>query len=125
MLYLYFKTIQMVHGFNFSDIRSFYDSEVNTYLRILLQDEHFLKIMQYVYSDPAKMEQAKLLLEHFYSVKDLQTKFVAPLVEDLILKRTTNGITCNGLENIEKDKSYLFISNQSLPQDICCNPPSY
>ena len=111
MLHLYFKTIQMVHEFNFSDIRSFYDSEVNTYLRILLQDEHFQNIMQYVYSDPAKMEQAKLLLEHFYSVKDLQTKFVAPLVEDLILKRTTNGITCNGLENIEKDKSYLFISN--------------
>jgi hypothetical protein len=101
----------MVHKINFDDIRPFYDSEVNQYLNLLLQDENFQHILQFVFKDPIKIEQIKLMLSHVNTVKDLQFNFIYQLVEDLILKRSTDGLTSSGIENLDKKASYLFISN--------------
>jgi len=101
----------MVHKINFDDIRPFNDSEVNKYLQLLLQDENFQHILQFVFKDPQKIEQVKLMLTQIHSVKDLQLKFVYQLVDELILKRSTNGLTSSGLDALDKNTSYLFISN--------------
>lgn len=101
----------MVHKINFDDIRPFNDSEVNHYLGLLLQDEGFQHILEFLFKDQAKIDQIKILLSHVNTVKDLQLKFVYQLVEDLILNRTTDGLTCSGTEHLDKSTSYLFISN--------------
>ena len=101
----------MVHKINFDDIRPFNDSEVNHYLGLLLQDEGFQHILEFLFKDQARIDQIKVLLSHVNTVKDLQLKFVYQLVEDLILKRTTDGLTCSGTEHLDKSTSYLFISN--------------
>ncbi|MBV5316079.1 MAG: glycerol acyltransferase [Prolixibacteraceae bacterium] len=101
----------MVHKINFDDIRPFNDSEVNQYLRLLLQDEGFQHILQFIFKDQAKIDQIKFMLAQVTTVKDLQLKFVYQLVEDLILKRSTDGLTSSGLEHLDKNASYLFISN--------------
>ena len=101
----------MVHKINFDDIRPFDDSEVNHYLGLLLQDEGFQHILQYIFKDQAKIDQIKLLLSQVYTVKDLQLKFVYQLVDDLILKKSTDGLSSSGLEKLDKNTSYLFISN--------------
>lgn len=101
----------MVHKINFDDIRPFNDSEVNHYLNLLIEDEHFQHILQFMFQEPAKIEQMKLLLADIHTVKDLQIKFVYQLVNDLILKKSTDGLTSSGLENLDKNASYLFISN--------------
>lgn len=101
----------MVHKINFDDIRPFNDSEVNYYLKLLIEDEHFQRILQYMAKDPARIEQIKLMLANIHTVKDLQTKFVYHLIDDLILKRSTDGLTSSGLDNLDKNASYLFISN--------------
>jgi len=101
----------MVHKINFDDIRPFNDSEVNEHLQLLLQDVNFQHILQYIFRDQEKIEQVKMMLSHVRSVKDLQLKFVYQLVDDLILKRSTDGLTSSGLENLDKNTSYLFISN--------------
>jgi hypothetical protein len=101
----------MVHKINFDDIRPFNDSEVNYYLGLLLQDEGFQHILQFLFKDPDKIEQVKYLLSKVTTVKELQFNFVYHLVDDLILKRTTDGLTSSGLEHLDKSKSYLFISN--------------
>ena len=101
----------MIPKINFDDIRPFNDSEVDTYIQLLLEDAHFQHILDYIYKVPVKIEQAKLALSQIHTIKDLQYKFVYTLVEDLILKPSTDGLTSSGLENLDKSKSYLFISN--------------
>jgi len=101
----------MVHKINFDDIRPYNDSEVNHYLRLLLKDENFQHILQFIFNDQVKIEEIKLMLNQIHTVKDLQHKFVYQLVDDLILKRSTDGLTSSGIENLDKNTSYLFISN--------------
>lgn len=101
----------MFHKINFDDIRPFDDSVVNHYLRLLIEDEGFQHILQYMFKDEAKIEQIKQVLANIHTVKDLQHKFVCQLVEDIILKKSTDGLTSSGLENLDKNTSYLFISN--------------
>ena len=101
----------MVHKINFDDIRPFDDSEVNQSLRILLQDEGFQHILQFIFKDQEKIDQIKLLLSHVHTIKDLQLKFMYQMVDDLILKKSTDGLTSSGLDLLDKNASYLFISN--------------
>ncbi len=101
----------MVHKINFDDIRPFNDSEVNIHLRLLLEEASFQRILQFMYQDQDKIDQVKKFLSTVTTVKDLQTKFVYKLVDDLILKRSTDGVTSSGLERLDKHSSYLFISN--------------
>ncbi|HEY3371882.1 MAG TPA: 1-acyl-sn-glycerol-3-phosphate acyltransferase [Prolixibacteraceae bacterium] len=101
----------MVPKINFDDIRPFNDSEVDKYIQLLLQDPYFQHILDYIYKDPIKIDQAKLVLSQIHNVKDLQYKFVYKLVEELILKPSTDGLSSSGLEKLDKNKSYLFISN--------------
>ena len=101
----------MVHKINFDDIRPFDDSEVNHYLRLLIEDNDFQQILQFIFQDKTKIEQIKYVLSGIQTVRDLQFKFVYQLIDDLILKRTTDGLTSSGLEILDKHTSYLFISN--------------
>lgn len=101
----------MVHKINFDDIRPFNDSEVSHYLGLLIHDEGFQRILHYIFKDQAKIDQVKLLLSGINTVKDLQLKFVYGLINDLILQPSTDGLTSGGLENLDKNTSYLFISN--------------
>jgi hypothetical protein len=105
------KITGMVHKINFDDIRPFNDSEVNHYLRLLIHDEGFQRILHYIFKDQAKIDQVKLLLSSINTVKDLQLKFVYHLINDLILQPSTDGLTCGGIEGLDKNTSYLFISN--------------
>lgn len=101
----------MVHKINFDDIRPYNDSEVNHYLKLLFKDENFQHILQFIFNDQEKIEQIKLMIDHIHTVKDLQHKIVYQLVNDLILKRSSDGLTSSGIENLDKNTSYLFISN--------------
>lgn len=105
------KKLCMVPKINFDDIRPFNDSEVDTYIQLLLQDAYFLHILEYIYKVPEHVNYAKSELLKIHNIKDLQHTFVYKLIEDLILKPSTDGITCSGLDELDKNKSYLFISN--------------
>lgn len=101
----------MIAKMNFDDIRPFNDSEVDQYIQLLLEDPYFLHILEYLFKVPEKINQVKSMLSQLHTIKDLQHIFMYRLIEDLILHPTTDGLTSSGLENLEKDKSYLFISN--------------
>lgn len=101
----------MVHKINFDDIRPFDDSEVNHYLRLLLDDSGFQNILQFIFQDKNRIEQVKYALAHIQTVKDLQFGFMYKLIEELILKKSTDGLSASGLENLDKNASYVFISN--------------
>jgi 1-acyl-sn-glycerol-3-phosphate acyltransferase len=101
----------MIAKMNFDDIRPFNDSEVDNYIQLLLQDPYFQHILEFIFKVPEKIAQIKVGLTHIHTVKDLQHSFMYKLIEELILKPSTDGLTSSGLENLEKGKSYLFISN--------------
>jgi hypothetical protein len=101
----------MVHKINFDDIRPFDDSEVKHYLGLLLEDENFENILKFVFKDQSKVDQAKFAIANINTVKDLQLKFMYKLIEDLILKKSTDGLSSSGLDRLDKNTSYLFISN--------------
>lgn len=101
----------MVPKINFDDIRPFNDSEVDHYIQLLLQDAYFLHILDNIYKSPEKISQIKAMLLQIHTVRDLQHTFVYKLIEDLILNPSIDGLTCSGLDKLDKNKSYLFISN--------------
>jgi hypothetical protein len=101
----------MVHKINFDDIRPFDDSEVNQNLKVLIDDENFGNILTFVFKDQGRIDQVKFALANIYTIKDLQLKFMYQLIEELILKKSTSGLSSSGLERLDKNTSYLFISN--------------
>lgn len=101
----------MAHKINFDDIRPFNDSEVNHYLKLLISDEKFQDILQFVFKDPSVIEKVKTALMQVHSVRDLQFGFIYQVVKELILDKSTDGLTSSGIENLDKHSSYLFISN--------------
>ena len=101
----------MVHKINFDDIRPFDDSEVNENLKVLLEDSNFGNILQFIFKDQNRIDQVKFALANIHTIKDLQLKFMYPLIEDLILKKSTSGLSSSGLDKLDKNTSYLFISN--------------
>ena len=101
----------MVHKINFDDIRPFDDSEVNQNLKVLIDDEDFGNVLTFVFKDQGRIDQVKFALANIHTIKDLQLKFMYQLIEELILKKSTSGLSSSGLERLDKNTSYLFISN--------------
>jgi len=106
------KMNAMCENYNFDDIRPYHNSEVNQHINILLNDPGFQWILNFVFKqDEKKIADAKNLLSGIQTIEDLQLKFMYRLIEDFILKQTTDGVTCSGIENFDITKSYLIISN--------------
>lgn len=101
----------MVHKQNFDDIRPFNDSEVNHYLKLLIDDEKFQDVLKFVFGDPSEIEKVKYALTQVHSVKELQFGFMYKLIRELILEKSTDGLSYSGIENLDKNSSYLYISN--------------
>lgn len=101
----------MVHKINFDDIRPFEDAEVNQNIRLLLEDEVFQNILSFIFKEKPVIDQVKLALSSINTVKDLQHNFMYQMIENLILKKTTDGLTSSGLDMLDKNIAYLFISN--------------
>lgn len=99
-----------MHSTNdFEDIRCYSDQEVNSIVRNLCTEEFFIHMLQraFVGSDlKVVIEKIKQIT----TVSEFQKKVIVPYAEQ-ILQQTSTGLTSSGLENLDKDKSYLFISN--------------
>ncbi len=96
---------------NFEDIRPYEDQEVNKYVNILLKDEIFQQVLMFIFQDPEKLESVKKMLNQIQTVEQLQLGFMYPLVKEWIIERTTSGVSYSGLDKLDKNGSYLFISN--------------
>ncbi len=96
----------------YDDIRPYNDDEINHYVNLLLNDSAFLKVLSSIYEgDNEKLNQSINLLSKFNTRHDFQHNFIGPLIKSWIIKRTTNGLTHNGLDKLDKSKGYIFISN--------------
>lgn len=95
--------------YDFSDIAPYGQEEFKKKMAHLVNEEGFEHAVRYVMPDVDYPEFVKLLL----SVKDgneFQSKVMRSFLE-MLVKRTTSGITCGGLDNISHDQRYTFMSN--------------
>ncbi len=95
---------------NFDDIRPYRNDEFSTILSRLLNDPAFNNVLKNLYKEEAELELMKTGLRMTKSIEVFQDKFVVPLI-NRILAASSNGLTLNGLEELDKNSRYLFISN--------------
>lgn len=94
----------------FDEIRPYYDAEVPAIMTRLLDDPVFTRVLNNLYADEAKIKEVRESMRQTTNVESFQLRFMVPFLEG-ILKSSTRGLTIGGLEHLEKDQSYLFISN--------------
>src|SRR5574344_1959273 len=93
----------------FDDLRPYRDAEINAAMKRIFEDKKIHEIVRYVFS---RKEAEKKLAEfpNYKSVSDFQTNIMDAAINNIIQK-TTDGYTFDGLENLKKNKGYLFVSN--------------
>lgn len=103
--------------YNFDEIRPLYDSELGAAFEQLIADEEFLMLAQKLFPQLNK-QMVAMQLRSVHTKDDFQKKVISPLLQGLISK-CTSGLTVSGLEHLDKNKAYLFVSNH---RDIVLDP---
>ncbi|MGB4655048.1 MAG: acyltransferase [Bacteroidales bacterium] len=93
----------------FDDIRPYYDSEINEAMLRIADDPLFDNIARYLYPD-GNIEEVKNNLRKINSTDDFQVQFMDYAIKKIV-ELTINKYTAEGFEKLDKNKSYLFVSN--------------
>jgi len=99
-----------IPDFDFEDIRPYTDKEVKSKIAMMLKDPVFDEVLSHVFKYIPVVEMVKLQLRMIRNTKQLQGTFVYDLLRTVINK-SSSGLSCSGIENLDKKKPYLFISN--------------
>ena len=104
--------------FNFDDIRPYTDKEVRSKIRLMIKDPVFDEVLSHMFKVRPKVKMVKMQLRMIRNIRQLQGTFVYDMIRRIINK-TSDGLTCSGIEKLDKKKAYLFISNH---RDIVLDP---
>jgi hypothetical protein len=103
------KKSDFAEGFNFDDIRAYYDHEVKDTTNKLVMDPLFMKLINYLWPD-ITIEEVKAKAKEVNGNVDFQLQFMHGAIRK-ILELTSSGLTSDGFEKLDPKKSYLFIAN--------------
>ena len=93
----------------FEDIAPYDDAQYHDKIAALVREPGFEHAVRYVLPDidyPVFIEKLLKVSNQY----DFQYNVMGPFLE-LLVKTTTNGLTCDGLDNIAPDCNYTFITN--------------
>jgi 1-acyl-sn-glycerol-3-phosphate acyltransferase len=93
----------------FDAIRPFYDAEVNDNIKSSVNHPMMKAIMNFTFPDVAD-DVWKEQLRRTYSIRDFQCNFIYHALQK-VLEKSSDGLSTSGFEKLEKNTSYLFISN--------------
>jgi len=94
----------------FDEIRPYFDQEVPESMTRMLADPVFARVLKNYFIDDSKIQEIRDAMLQIREVEAFQLRFMVPLFENII-KSSSNGLIIEGLDRLEKDRSYLFISN--------------
>jgi len=100
----------MKPGRQFDDIRPYRDDEMPEVMNRLVEDPIFDKVLVTLYESREVVDKVKHQLVKTCKVDDFQENFMVPYLDNIIAS-SIKEFTIGGLENLENEKSYLFISN--------------
>lgn len=93
----------------FDAIRPFYETEVNDAIQNVVHHPMMKALMNFTFPDlPDDVWKEQLLRTH--STRDFQCNFIYHSLQK-VLEKTSDGLTTSGFEKLEKNTSYMFISN--------------
>jgi hypothetical protein len=92
-----------------SDILPLKNEEIQPAIDYLLKTREFNSTLGYLFPDMEKKKVVEML-KSIRSTDEFQTRITAKAV-DFIMERSMDKCTVSGIENINKDMFYLFISN--------------
>ena len=93
----------------FDAIRPFYETEVNDAIQKVVHNPMMKALMEFTFPDLTE-EVWKEQLLRTHSTRDFQCNFIYQSLQK-VLETTSDGLTTSGFEKLEKNTSYLFISN--------------
>jgi hypothetical protein len=96
--------------FDFDDIRPYSDKEVKSKIKLMLKDRALDDVLMHVFKVRPKVQMVKLQLRMVRSIKQFQGTIIYDLLR-WIINNTSDGVTCKGVEMLDNEKAYLFISN--------------
>lgn len=102
---------------DFESIRPYEDHEIQTVFNRLRNEASFVRLIGYLYPDTNPQEFLDRL-SHITTIRQFQEEVISAYVLK-VLDRTTNGVSVEGLDKLNSDKAYLFISNH---RDIVLDP---
>ena len=103
---------------NFDDIRPFYDCEIPAAMQRIADSPHFPLLARYVYPGQ-DIEKVRSLMRQFTNVYDFQHE-VMRCVNEQVIARSTTSFTFDGIDALDPEKRYLFVSNhRDIMLDAC------
>ncbi|WP_026704602.1 1-acyl-sn-glycerol-3-phosphate acyltransferase [Flavobacterium soli] len=93
----------------FDAIRPFYDSEINEAIQKVVHHPMMKALMNFAFPD-VEDEVWKEQLKKTHSIRDFQCNFIYQALTQ-VLQKTSEGLTTSGFEKLDKNTSYLYISN--------------
>ncbi|WP_029271600.1 1-acyl-sn-glycerol-3-phosphate acyltransferase [Flavobacterium sp. KJJ] len=93
----------------FDAIRPFYDSEINEALHDVVNHPMMKTMMNFTFPE-VEDEVWKDQLKKTHSIRDFQCNFIYNTIQK-VLEKSSEGLTTSGFDKLEKNTSYLFISN--------------
>jgi len=99
----------MITELNFESIRPYNDDEIHEVFERLVKEAYFLELIKFLYPNFSTEQFLNKLLT-IQSIREFQTEVIYPYVKE-VLRTTTKGITHSGIENLDPNQHYLFISN--------------
>jgi hypothetical protein len=93
----------------FEAIRPYHDSEINEALRRMIESPSFAPIAAFVFPERS-VEDTKKMVEGIQTSDDFQVKFMHRAVRRVV-ETSSDGLTYEGFDRLDKSKSYLFIAN--------------
>lgn len=95
--------------FNFEPLRPYYDTEAPQAMSRIASYETYHKIMTYLWPEMTKEQ----IIEKAINTKspyEFQTEFMSEAIWRIV-KSTSTGLTWSGIENIDRNKAYLYVAN--------------
>ena len=93
----------------FDNIRPFYDAEINEGIRSSINHPMMKALMNFTFPEVDDSVWKEQLIKT-HSIRDFQCNFIYQSIKK-VLEKSSVGLTTSGFEKLEKNTSYLFISN--------------
>lgn len=99
----------MEYKSEFDDIRPYTDEEIPAAMQRIAASGSLPILAMYVYPGE-NVEDVRKKIASYTTIKDFQTETMR-IVNEQVVKNTTNGFSCSGIEHLSPDRQYLYVSN--------------
>lgn len=102
----------------YEDIRFYNEDEVQPALKKYIHHPMIKALLQFTFPENSYREIEEIAAQCF-SIRDFQTKIIYTTVQR-VLEKSSEGLTYSGFDRLEKNESYMYVSNhRDIILDTC------